>query len=169
MAPIWLQMTQMARQKTNLIQYIHSWNQGGIIIINYDISLLQLSLCKNIVNLKNAWLQLFFYNWKRVIHQTGGCNWNCKLTLPFKYLSNTLYTRNSWLQVLFKKNTYPSWNWWPQLLLWNKERFFPEKNCSLRLKAATIKEIFLGITVFDRSLFLWAALSLGYLNIFQYM
>ena len=63
MATVWLQMAQMARQKTNLIQYIHSWNQGGIIIINFDISLLQLSLCKSIVHLKNAWLQLFFYDW----------------------------------------------------------------------------------------------------------
>ena len=36
------------------IQYIHSWNQGGIIIINYDISSLQLLLCKNILNLKEC-------------------------------------------------------------------------------------------------------------------
>ena len=34
-------------QKTDLMQYIHSWNQGVIIIINYGISLLQLLLCKN--------------------------------------------------------------------------------------------------------------------------
>ena len=39
---------------SNNIQYIHSWNQGGIIIINYDISLLQLLLCKSIVNLKEC-------------------------------------------------------------------------------------------------------------------
>ena len=32
------------RQITDFIQYMHSWKQGGIIIINYDISLLQL-LC----------------------------------------------------------------------------------------------------------------------------
>ena len=36
------------------IQYIHSWNQGGIIIINYDISLQQLLLCKNKVNLREC-------------------------------------------------------------------------------------------------------------------
>ena len=41
-------------QITGLIQYIHSWNQEGIIIINYDISLLQLLLCKSIVNLKEC-------------------------------------------------------------------------------------------------------------------
>ena len=39
-------------QITDFIQYIHYWNQGVIIIINYDISFLQLLLCKNIVNLK---------------------------------------------------------------------------------------------------------------------
>ena len=32
------------RQITDFIQYIHSWKQGGIIVINYDISLLQLFL-----------------------------------------------------------------------------------------------------------------------------
>ena len=42
------------RQITDFIQYIHSWNQGGVIIINYDISLLQLSLCKNIIDLKEC-------------------------------------------------------------------------------------------------------------------
>ena len=42
------------RQITDFIQCIHSWNQGGIIIINYGISLLQLLLCKNIVNLKEC-------------------------------------------------------------------------------------------------------------------
>ena len=41
-------------QITDLIQYIHSWNQEGIIIINYDISLLQLLLCKSIVDLKEC-------------------------------------------------------------------------------------------------------------------
>ena len=33
------------RQITDFIQYLHSWNQGSIIIINYDIPLLQLFLC----------------------------------------------------------------------------------------------------------------------------
>ena len=71
------------RQITDFFQYIHSSNEGSIIISNYDISLLQLLFYKNTVN---AWLQLFFYNRKRVIHRTGGCNWNCELT---QYLSNT--------------------------------------------------------------------------------
>ena len=42
------------RQITDFIQYVHSWNQGGIIIINYDISSLQLLLCKNTVNLREC-------------------------------------------------------------------------------------------------------------------
>ena len=62
--------------------------------------------------------------------------------MPFKYLSNTLYIRNSWLQVLFLKKTYSLRDGWPQLLLWNKETLYPEKNCSLRLNAVTLKENF---------------------------
>ena len=42
------------RQIVDFIQYVHYWNQGGIIIINYDISSLQLLLYKNIVNLKEC-------------------------------------------------------------------------------------------------------------------
>ena len=37
---------------TDYIQYMYSWNQAGIIISKYDISLLQLLFFKNIVNLK---------------------------------------------------------------------------------------------------------------------
>ena len=37
---------------TDYIKYIYSWNQAGIIISKYDISLLQLLFFKNIVNLK---------------------------------------------------------------------------------------------------------------------
>ena len=35
------------RQITDFIQYIHSWNQGGIIISNYDISWQQFLFCKD--------------------------------------------------------------------------------------------------------------------------
>ena len=92
--------SNICRQITGVIQYKHSWNQGCIIIINYDIYLLQLPLCKNLVHLKNACLQLSFYNRKRVIHQMGGCNRNHELT---QYLWSTcqihcVYAR---LQVLF--------------------------------------------------------------------
>ena len=94
------------------------------------------------VNLKNVWLQLFFYNRKRVIHQTGGCNWNSKLT---QYLSNTCQIHCIYAitgcKCSFKK-PYSLRNGWPQLLLWNKETLHPEKSCSLRLKAVTFKEIF---------------------------
>ena len=52
----------------------------------YDMSLLQLLLCKNIVNLKECVAATVLYNRKWVIHQMGGCNWNCELP---QYLSNT--------------------------------------------------------------------------------
>ena len=61
-------------------------------------------------------------------------------SIPFKYLSNTLYIRNSWLQVLFKKTPYPLRNGWPQLLSWNKETLYPTENRSVRLNAVTNKE-----------------------------
>ena len=57
---------------------------------------------KNIVNLNECVAAIAFYNRKRVIHQIGDWNWNCELTL---YLSNTLYIRNAWLHVRFKKKT----------------------------------------------------------------
>ena len=34
---------------------------------------------------------------------------------------------------------YPLRNEWPQLLLWDKETLYPEKNCSLRLNTVTYK------------------------------
>ena len=42
------------RQIADFIQYIHSWNQGGIIISKYDISLLQLLYCEDTVSLKEC-------------------------------------------------------------------------------------------------------------------
>ena len=38
------------------IQYIHAWSQGGIIISNYDISLLQFLFCKNTVNKEESFV-----------------------------------------------------------------------------------------------------------------
>ena len=39
----------------SIFQFIHTWNQGGITVDNYDISLLQLPLFwKNTVNLKEC-------------------------------------------------------------------------------------------------------------------
>ena len=37
-----------------LFQYMFAWNQGGIIVSIYDISLLQFLLCKSKVNLKEG-------------------------------------------------------------------------------------------------------------------
>ena len=74
--------------------------------------------------------------------QMGGCKCSFEITvcLKLKYLPNTLYTCNSWLQVLFYKNTVSIEEWWPQLLSWNKERMYSEKNCFLRLSTVTYKE-----------------------------
>ena len=41
-----------------------------------------------------------------------------------------------------------------QLLLWNKETLYPEKNCSLRLKAVTFKENFFRNNYFRSQPFL---------------
>ena len=70
----------------------------------------------------NGWLQLELQ-----------INW-----IPFKHLSNTLYIRNSCLQVLSWKIQYLLRNGWPQLLLWNKEKL--KLNCSLRLNAVNYKK-----------------------------
>ena len=118
---------------------------------------------------KNAWLHLFFYNWKRVIHRMGGWNWNCESTQYLsKYLSNTLYIRNSWLQVLFWKIPCPLRNGWPQLLSWQRntvpwKKLFPATKRSNRRG----KSYFLGTTTLDHSLFLWASVSLRFLYICQ--
>ena len=52
------------------------------------------------------------------------------------------------------KKPYPLRNEWPQLLLWNKEKLYPEKNCSLRLNAVTFKEIFFKSNYFESQPFL---------------
>ena len=72
------------RQITDFIQHIHSWNQGGIIISNYDISLLQLLFCKNTVNLKEclAVIALLFF-----------------------------HSSNGWLQLELQINLIPLKNW----------------------------------------------------------
>ena len=85
----------------HFFQYIHFWNQRDI-ISNSDIFLLQLLFCKNTVDLKEYTATTVLCNGKRVIHRMRGCNWNCEYTsILFKCLSNILYVRNSWLQVLF--------------------------------------------------------------------
>ena len=71
--------------------------------------------------------------------------------------------------MLFLKS-YPLKNGRPQLRLWNKETLYPEKFFSLRLTAVNFKKnCFLGTTTLDRTHFLFAAISLGFLYIFQYL
>ena len=44
------------------------------------------------------------------------------------------------------KIPYPLRNEWPQPLWWNKEKPYPEKNCSLRLNTVTYKEKYFSRT-----------------------
>ena len=37
-------------QITDFFEYVHAWNQGGIVISNHDNSLLQFMFCNNTVN-----------------------------------------------------------------------------------------------------------------------
>ena len=39
---------------TDFFQYMHAWDQGGIIISSYDMCLLQFLFYKNTVNLKEC-------------------------------------------------------------------------------------------------------------------
>ena len=71
-------------------------------------------------------------------------------SIPFKYLSYTLYIRNSWLQ----KKPYPLRNGWLQLLFSNKGTLHSEKSYSLRLNAVTFKEIFFRSNYFGSQPFL---------------
>ena len=79
------------RHIKNFFQYMHAWNQGGIIII---VRFLCYNSCSEKTQWiwKNKWLQLLFYNRKRVTHRMDGCNWTCELT---QYL-----WKKGWLQVL---------------------------------------------------------------------
>ena len=60
-----------------------------------------------------------------------------RFQIPVKYI---VYTQVMAVSALLKKIPYPLRNEWPQLLLWNKETQYPEKNCSLRLNVLTYKE-----------------------------
>ena len=80
------------RQITDFFKYIHSWNQEGIIISNYDISSRQHLLCENTVNLK----KILGCNCSFVIEKgsficrMGTCNRNFDLT---QYFSNMCQIR----------------------------------------------------------------------------
>ena len=89
------------------------------------------------------------------INRMGGCNWNCELT---QCISNTcqihcIYAIHD-CKCSFEKNPYPLRNGWPQLLLWNKETLYPEKNWFLRLNAVTFKEFFFKNNYFGSQSFL---------------
>ena len=99
------------RQITDLFQFIHARNQGGFIINNYDISLLQFLFCKNTVNLKE-WVAplalLFCYS------SMDGCNWNCELSQYF--------WKKGWPQMLVSKKHSTTENSRSlQKAFWNKD------------------------------------------------
>ena len=74
------------RQITDFFKYIHSWNQGGIIFINMISRRYNpCSAKKQYIWKKNACLQLFFCNRKRVICRMGSSDRNFDLT---QYFSN---------------------------------------------------------------------------------
>ena len=76
-----------------------------------------------------------------------------------------MYICNLYLLLLFWKIPYPLRNGWPQVLSWNRETPYSEKNCSSRLNTVTYKEkCFLNNnhSTLDHSLFLWASISLRF-------
>ena len=96
----------------------------------------------------NEW----YIEWRRVTSRgrTSDNEWYSKYRvvkqihqIPLNYLSNTLYIRNLWLQVLFFKKNLSIAKW-----IMDGRRYFCEirkhctlkKNCSLRLNAVTYKE-----------------------------
>ena len=133
-------------QITGFIRYIHFWNQGGIIISNYDISLqfvFSFNFCCFNSCWKNAWLQLFFYNTENFIYRMGGCSWNCEST---QYLSNTcqlhfIYSIHG-CNCSSKKYRIPGGMDGRSYFREITKHCTPKKNCSLRLNAVTCKEKF---------------------------
>ena len=78
--------------ETNFFQYMHAWNQDGVIII-VRISSLQFLLSKNTVNLKE---------------------WVAAITLLLQKKGNS---SNGWLQLHFWINLIPMKKGWLQLLV----------------------------------------------------
>ena len=102
-----------------------------------------------------------------------GCknSFEIKIRLKQKYLSNTFYICNLWLQVLFYELAYPLRNGSPNLLSWNKETLHSEMNCSLQLITVTYKEkmfFWNNYSILDHRLFLWV-LSYYFTKIFVHL
>ena len=84
------------RHITDFFQYIHAWNQGGIVISIYDISLPQFLLCKSTVNLKKWRAATGIVNQLNTFEKRD----DCKCLLPKR---NTLENTKS-LQVAHWNN-----------------------------------------------------------------
>ena len=124
-------------QITDFIQYIQSWNQGGIIISNYDISLLQLFLCQDIGNLKECVAAIVLL-WLKKGHLSNGIlQLELRInSIPYKYLSNTLYTQFMSASALLKYTVFIE-EWMAVATCRNTETLYPEENSSLWLNAVT--------------------------------
>ena len=60
---------------------------------------------------------------------------------------------------------YPLRSGWPQILSWNKETLCSGEKRSLQLNTVNYKEkMLLGTTTLDHNPFLWAAISLKFLQ-----
>ena len=67
-------------------------------------------------------LQVAFWNNGSTTQLYGCiCFFEVTISLKQKYLSNTLYMHNSWLQVPFWNKYSLLRSGWPQIILWNKE------------------------------------------------
>ena len=100
------------RHITDFFQYMYAWNQGGIIISVYDISLLQFLFCKNTVLFfiifdmstrsslfwQNKFFQFFNTDLDHVLVTIGGCLFN-------KLLSNFLLHLSFHWRTFFRRIT----------------------------------------------------------------
>ena len=140
----------------------HAWNQGGIIISIYDISLIQFLFCKNTINLKEcvAAIALLLYkkhhSWKKWLHLKLWIN-----SIPFK---------KRWLQVLAQRITV-TWKlldrckWPSEIGNWNICQIYciySIHGCRILLKNTVSIEEWLAATTFlkQRSTVRWGKLFL---------
>ena len=140
----------------------HAWNQGGIIISIYDISLIQFLFCKNTINLKEcvAAIALLLYkkhhSWKKWLHLKLRIN-----SIPFK---------KRWLQVLAQRITV-TWKlldrckWPSEIGNWNICQIYciySIHGCGILLKNTVSIEEWLAATTFlkQRSTVRWGKLFL---------
>ena len=119
-------------------------------------------------------MQLHFYNRKRAINQINGCDWNCELTkflrkkgwlqVPVSKEDSIIENARS-LQVIMAassllKNTESIEGWMAAATFMKKRNTAPWKKLFRAIEHSNLqrKNVFLGTTTLDHSLFLWAAI-----------